>query len=216
MVSVDRSGVRIAGDLDELRHQFLERPYLELQRFIAPALLSIVDRAVEKGRFTDRAHPGIGTEACLEWGGAAKACQLVFNDPALLDIVSQLAGCPALGCFDGRMYRLEPMSGHYDSWHSDAADNRVVGLRVNLSRESYDGGRREIRRAAAADAEHAVASAGFGSAVLFRISPELRHRVTEVRGTRPRTAYAGWFRTSPDFAGTFLRELTSRPIAVAR
>ena len=216
VLSVGRSGIQIAGDVEDLRRQFVEQPYVDLPGFVAPGLLSIVERAVEQGDFADRAHPGIGTEVCLESGAATSACQLVFNDPALLDAVTRIAGCSALRCFDGRVYRLEPQSGHYDSWHSDAALDRIVGLSVNLSREPYDGGVLEIRRAVVAEAEHTVGSGAFGSAVLFRISPELRHRVTAVHGERPRTAYAGWFRTSPDFADAFLRVLDSRPAAAAR
>jgi Coenzyme PQQ synthesis protein D (PqqD)/2OG-Fe(II) oxygenase superfamily len=211
-LSVDRSGLRIAGDLEDLKRQFVERPYLALPTFVAPALLSVVQRAIEQGDFAERAHPGIGTELCLESGAATSACQLVFNDPALLDAVTRITGCAALGCFDGRVYRMEPQSGHYDSWHSDASHDRMVGLSVNLSHEPYDGGVLEIRRAAVPEAEHAVGSGGPGSAVLFRISPELRHRVTAVRGGRPRTAYAGWFRTAPDFAAAFLSALDAKAV----
>jgi hypothetical protein len=215
VLSVDRSGIRIDGDVDELRDCFLERPFLALPGFVAPDLLSIIESAVERGDFADRAHPGIGAEGCLESGDATRACQLVFNDPALLDVVTRIAGCSPLRCFDGRVYRLESQSGHYDSWHSDAAHGRLVGLSVNLSREPYEGGVLEIRRARAAEAEHAVPSKGFGSAVLFRISPDLRHRVTAVRGGRPRTAYAGWFCTRPDFADVFLAAMHSRAGSVA-
>jgi hypothetical protein len=212
-LSVDCSGIRIAGDISELRRQFLQQPFLELPQFVAPDLLSVLERAVAQGDFTERAHEGIGTEVCLASGAATSACQLVFNDPALLEVVTRIAGCSTLRCFDGRVYRLEPHAGHYDSWHSDASHDRMVGLSVNLTREAYEGGILEIRRADAVQAEHAVASAGFGSGVLFRISPQLRHRVTAVRGDRARTAYAGWFRTSPDFAGAFLRALDGRAAA---
>jgi Coenzyme PQQ synthesis protein D (PqqD)/2OG-Fe(II) oxygenase superfamily len=209
-LSVDRSGLRIAGDLEELRRQFAEQPYVELPGFVAPALLSIVERAVNAGDFAHRAHPGIGEELCLESGPATAACQLVFNDAALLDVVTQIAACSALRCFDGRVYRLEPQAGHYDSWHSDASDDRMVGFSVNLSRDPFSGGVLEIRRAVSQQAEYAVPSVAFGSAVLFRISPALRHRVTPVRGGAARTAYAGWFRASPDFANVFTRALNGR------
>jgi Coenzyme PQQ synthesis protein D (PqqD)/2OG-Fe(II) oxygenase superfamily len=209
-LSVDRSGLRIAGDLEGLRRQFAEQPYVELPGFVAPALLSIVERAVNAGDFAHRAHPGIGEELCLESGPATAACQLVFNDAALLGVVTQIAACSALRCFDGRVYRLEPKAGHYDSWHSDASDDRMVGLSVNLNRDSYAGGALEIRRAVLPEAEYVVPRSGFGSAVLFRISPALRHRVTSVRGAVARTAYAGWFRGSPDFADVFARVLNGR------
>jgi len=209
-LSVGRAGLRIAGDLEVLRRQFAEQPYVELPGFVAPALLSIVERAMNVGDFAHRAHPGIGEELCLEAGPATAACQLVFNDPALLDVVTQVAACSALGCFDGRVYRLEPQAGHYDSWHSDASDDRMVGLSVNLSREPFSGGVLEIRRAVSQQAEYAVPSVAYGSAVLFRISPALRHRVTPVRGAVARTAYAGWFRGSPDFAEVFTRRLNGQ------
>ncbi len=212
LLSVDRTGVRFDGDLDDLRRQFDAKPYLELPALVAPGLLSVFEMAVGEGNFADRLHPGIGAEVCLESGAGTAACQLVFNDPAFLAIVTRIAGS-VVRCFNGRVYRLDRQSAHYDSWHSDASDGRVVGLSVNLSREPYDGGVLEIRRAMTPEAEHAVASAGFGSAVLFRISPELRHRVTAVRGGRPRTAYAGWFRTSPDFADAFLSALDARALA---
>jgi hypothetical protein len=86
----------------------------------------------------------------------------------------------------------------------------MVGLSVNLSREPFSGGVLEIRRAVSQQAEYAVPRVAFGSAVLFRISPALRHRVTPVRGGVARTAYAGWFRGSPDFADVFARALNGR------
>jgi coenzyme PQQ synthesis protein D (PqqD)/2-oxoglutarate-Fe(II)-dependent oxygenase superfamily protein len=209
-LSVDRSGLRIAGDLEELRRQFAEQPYVALPGFVAPALLSIVERAMNAGDFAHRVHPGIGEELCLESGPATAACQLVFNDPALLAAVTQIAACSTLRCFDGRVYRLEPQAGHYDSWHSDASDDRMVGLSVNLTRERFSGGVLEIRRAVSLQAEYTVPHVTFGSAVLFRISPALRHRVTPVRGGVARAAYAGWFRGSPDFADVFTRALNGR------
>ena len=215
LLSVDRAGIRCDGDLEELRRQFVAQPYVELPAFVAPGLLSILEMAVEQGHFADRLHPGIGAEVCLESGAATSACQLVFNDPALLAIVTRIVGS-VVRCFDGRVYRLQPLSAHYDSWHSDASDDHVAGLSVNLSREPYDGGLLEIRRAAQAEAEHVIANAGFGSAVLFRISPEFRHRVTAVQGSRPRTAYAGWFRTAPDFADMFSIALDSAATAPVR
>jgi hypothetical protein len=38
-----------------------------------------------------------------------------------------------------------------------------------------------------------------GDAVLFKVHPDYRHRVEGVMGAHARTAYAGWFRSEPDF-----------------
>ena len=48
-----------------------------------------------------------------------------------------------------------------------------------------------------------TALTGFGDAIVFRIDPSLRHQVTEVTGRFAKTAYAGWFRTSPDYPTLF-------------
>jgi hypothetical protein len=44
-----------------------------------------------------------------------------------------------------------------------------------------------------------VANTGPGDALLFRIARHLTHRVTPVDGTADKTAFAGWFRSEPEF-----------------
>ena len=38
-----------------------------------------------------------------------------------------------------------------------------------------------------------------GDAILFRIARHIQHRVTAVEGTVPKTAFAGWFVSEPNF-----------------
>jgi hypothetical protein len=38
-----------------------------------------------------------------------------------------------------------------------------------------------------------------GSAHIFRIDPRFEHCVTPVTAGSPRTAFAGWFQSAPDF-----------------
>lgn len=42
-----------------------------------------------------------------------------------------------------------------------------------------------------------VANTGYGDAVIFEISEDLEHRVTEVEPGPDKTAFAGWFVRSP-------------------
>jgi len=207
ILQVDRSSLAIAAPLDSLRTAFERDDYVRLPDVMTPPVLELLAGSVEQGEFVARSHDGIGTELCLVSGFATAALQLVTNDPALLEAISTIAGCGSLGSFDGRVYRMVPGAGHYDSWHSDVGENRRVALSVNLSREAYDGGVLQIRRASVSEPQHEVSNAGFGSAVLFRVSPALRHRVTAVGGTAPRTAYAGWFRSAPDFDELFFASL---------
>jgi hypothetical protein len=40
-----------------------------------------------------------------------------------------------------------------------------------------------------------VANTGAGDALIFRISPHLQHRISDLEGAEPKTAFAGWFRS---------------------
>ena len=52
----------------------------------------------------------------------------------------------------------------------------------------------------ACDITMAIAPAmEFGDAVLFRIDPELKHRVLPVTGATPKCRFAGWFSGAPGF-----------------
>jgi len=207
ILQVGRSRLAVARPLDSMRIAFERDDYVRLPDFMTPPVLELLAGSVERGEFVGRSHDGIGTELCLVSGFATAALQLVSNDPALLDAISAIAGCGPLGSFDGRVYRMVPGAGHYDSWHSDVGENRCVALSINLSRQAYEGGVLQLRHASASEPQHEVPNAGFGSAVLFRVSPALRHRVTAVGGTAPRTAYAGWFRSAPDFEELFFASL---------
>src|SRR5207253_5667099 len=106
-----------------------------------------------EGEFVDRRHHGIGNELCLVPGRATAVLQLLFNDRDLRRIAAEIGGHDEVGCFDGRVYRMSSQEGHYDSWHSDAGEDRLIAVSLNLSRRRYDGGALEMRRTSTNDAE---------------------------------------------------------------
>jgi 2OG-Fe(II) oxygenase superfamily len=74
----------------------------------------------------------------------------------------------------------------------------LLALSINLGKQSYEGGVLEIRRHKSQESVQVV-NTEFGDAILFRLADYLEHRVTNVEGTVPKTAFAGWFRSQPDF-----------------
>jgi hypothetical protein len=72
-------------------------------------------------------------------------------------------------------------------------------MSINLSTDAYQGGVLEIRDCESSHMVHGVANTGFGDAIIFRIARHLKHRVSTVEGTVPRTAFAGWFYPQPDY-----------------
>jgi hypothetical protein len=124
---------------------------------------------------------------------------LLLNDPRLFAAVREVTGCDSIGCFEGRVYRMAPGGEHYDSWHNDLAEGRMVAMSVNLSREPYAGGVLQMRRRGPKEVFAEVTNVGAGDAILFRLDSELQHRVTPVQGSTSKTAFAGWFKSSPTF-----------------
>ena len=182
-----------------LRREFRERDCAVIKGFLEAALLDELLPALEQSGFQPRAHGHIGTEDSMEAGGPLAALLLAANDPRLFEFVMDVTGCPAIGCFDGRVYRLDPARGHGDSWHSDVGDNRLVAMSVNLTTERYEGGLLQIRDQLSGEVTAEVGGTELGDAVIFRIAERLRHRVSPVKGDVPRIAFAGWFKSAPSF-----------------
>jgi len=196
------------AELAAATEQFAACSYVKLPGFVEPELLRMLMLLLDRTPFHGRIHDGIGSEVCAESGAATGALELMMNDPALAAFVSELTGCGPIGCYEGRIYRLSPAAGHYDSWHSDVGEDRLLALSINLSREPFEGGRLQIRRA---DEEQLVAEVDnpvAGDAVLFRVHPSMRHRVAPVSGRNPRTAWAGWFRAAPRFGDLLAARLS--------
>jgi hypothetical protein len=59
-----------------------------------------------------------------------------------------------------------------------------------------------------------VPNLGLGDAILFRLSRGLQHRVTDVVGAHPKTAFAGWFRTDTSYREVLSR--TAMPVPTYR
>ena len=185
------------GALARVRAEFDEGHCVLLPQLLAPELVRVVLTAFERTPFAGSEHAGIGSELCAEHGLATSVLELVANDPQFFDVVRQLTGCGPIGSFVGRIYRMVPGQGHYDSWHSDVGRERMIAMSINLSAQPYAGGLLQMRRVDSDRVFHEVANLGLGDALMFRVDPSLLHQVTEVVGSVPKTAYAGWFRTRP-------------------
>jgi hypothetical protein len=157
-------------------------------------------------------HKGIGLEFCMEDQPTIALLTFVANVPAFLQLIERITGCGRIGEYSGRVYRLTSCDGHYDHWHDDSADGRMITMSVNLTPQLFRGGALQMRDRGTEKILHEVRNTGLGDALLFRISPELEHRVQGVEGDIPKTAFAGWFMSGKSFHQT-VRELLRQPIS---
>jgi hypothetical protein len=204
-IRITREGLQGAApgaERSRLREQFARGHHLRLPGFVEPSLLRLLAREIERSEFYERSHEGIGSnkELCMRNRSTAGGLlHLLLNGTGLFSLVEEIAGCAAIGCFQGRVYRMTPGYGHHDAWHSDVGEHRLVAMSINLSRVPYQGGVLQIRHRNSSRILREVPNTGFGDAILFRIAADLEHRITDVAGAVSKTAFAGWFQSEPTF-----------------
>ncbi len=203
-LQIENSGAVCSGsaeDLRALRAQFAARHYLKLRGLLGPGLLDFLQTKVQQAEFYERVHDGIGpnSELCMKSNTPAAALLFLMNDKKLFQIIQDVTQCDPIGCFEGRVYRVDPGQGHHDSWHDDVGEHRLIGMSINLSSGVYKGGTLQIRDRASGEIVSEAPNAGIGDAVIFRLSDRLQHRITDVEGTASKTAFAGWFSSQPNF-----------------
>ncbi len=115
-----------------------------------------------------------------------------------------------------RLYRMVPGHRHYLGWHDDGIGNRLIGMSVNLTDGTFEGGEFQIRdRRSKGDPTNTVANTGPGDAFLFRIGRAFEHRVRAVRGAIPKDTFVGWFVSEPKYAEVF-HNARNKPSRAAR
>jgi hypothetical protein len=129
----------------------------------------------------------------MEPNGASALLLMVLNDPALFHQVEAISGCPPIGSFRSRTYRMLPAAGHFSPWHNDALPGRLAALTVNLSPLPYDGAALQVRGAASREIVREIDDLRFGDAVLIEISRSYEHRNSPLLGSAPKTSHAGFF-----------------------
>jgi 2OG-Fe(II) oxygenase superfamily len=219
MMQLTKSGPTVSGSADDvrrLRAEFERRHCIRLPSLLPPDGFDYVRRHIERGAFAEKIHGQIGVELCMAENAALSLLYFLTNDRRVFSLVRDLTGCSAIGGFVGRIYRMVPRTGHYDSWHTDSVAHRMIGLSVNLSTERYAGGVFQLRERGSETVLMEAPNTGAGDAILFRIADNIEHRVTPVEGTAPKTAFAGWFVSEPDFLKLLLsRSATALSSATA-
>ncbi|HEX7084821.1 MAG TPA: 2OG-Fe(II) oxygenase [Vicinamibacterales bacterium] len=203
LVQITRAGaIRVGSPADfaEARAEFERRQCLVLEQLIAPPLLETIQRRLAASDFTERLNKGVGTELRLPPGPLSGALEFLTNDPVLFAAIEEITGCEPIGCYRGRVYRMQPAAGHASGWHNDLSDGRMITMSVNLSEGVFEGGDLQLREVGSEQLLAQVRNTGFGDAVIFRIDRALEHQVLPLTGTVERSAYAGWFQPHPSYA----------------
>lgn len=205
-----------ASGIKELKREFAESSLVFLPQFLEP---SILNRLMERLTTTDfvtkyemSGREDFGkTMFVPETEPVLFTFHLLLNNPQLFGIVEEITNCGAIGNFSGRMHRSQAGGNHSIDWHGDNADYRMIGLTVDLSREKYTGGKFQLRETATGKILREIGDTRAGDAFLFRISPDLQHRLTTLVSGGDRSVGVGWFRSAPDWK-TFAKDYFQRSV----
>jgi 2OG-Fe(II) oxygenase superfamily len=198
MLQLTRNGLVLHGQLDALRERFITNHCVVLENLLEPALLEKLQRQIEQAPWRSTTYGNVGTELTLDDPATVHTLLFLLNRAEFLDAIRIITGCEEISDFHGRVYRLAAGPQSQLSWHTDidSEEQRYVGLSVNLSTDVYGGGSFELRDRLTKAPLAQINNTGFGDALLFRVSNNLEHRVTEVVDKVAKTAYAGWFRAT--------------------
>jgi len=203
VIQLTRQGFTFSGtdaELELLKQSFERRHYLLLKDFLHPEIASLILPFLKRAEYLPAQYKHVGSELRMEPNLASDTLSFLGNDAKLFRLVQTITGCGSIGCFQGRVSRLIPDPHHNFDWHDDLSDpSRLTTMSINLSEGMFRGGVLQIRESCSRIIISEVANTDFGSAVLFRISENLEHRVTGIEGDMPRTSFTGWFKSGPGF-----------------
>ncbi len=202
-LTITRSGAAFTGselELRECHRQFSQHHFVRLPNIFDPALFKLIQARVERANFQPNSYQSIGgSELAMRDEATANMLSLLMNGDRLFELIQQLTECERIRSFEGRVYRLLPGKSQHMHWHDDDVNHRLVAVSVNFSPATYSGGCLELRERQSRRQLAEVPNSEPNSAILFRVSHLLEHRVTPVVGARAKTAFSGWFCSEPDF-----------------
>ena len=198
--------------LEEMKKKFDQDHYIKLSGLVEPNLLKFIQNQINQSKFYEKKYKVEDediTDYRLKNKSIDSLLRFLINDQNLFQLVQMITGCSKIESFTGAVLRMTTDHGNYDSWHNDMADNHMIAISINLSTEIYGGGILEVRNCNSGEILHKIKNTGFGDCILFRVSPNLEHRVTNVEGLVNRTVFAGWFRSKPKYL-SLLKNRTSQ------
>jgi hypothetical protein len=206
MIEISQKGLIITDEaqVDALQREFAEKSCVILPRLLEAHLLEKLLLAVDKANFEQQKHIDhnekiFGTDLSIQNRNLAlHQVHFLLNNPQLFKLVEKITQCKPINGFAGRIYKNMPNTDHKLDWHDDTEDkSRIIAVSMNLSREKFEGGVFQIRVKGSDEYLREVPCGNTGDMHIFKVSPQLQHRVKATTGDFPRTAAAGWFTDEP-------------------
>ncbi|HSX57263.1 MAG TPA: 2OG-Fe(II) oxygenase [Sphingomonas sp.] len=184
----------IGGDGATARAALLEQGAVSISPAWEDGLLERLLRICRDGAFAPETIARVGSRTFEQDDLAGRLIRFLLERRPFLDWAQGIAGCERLQHATGLVGEMAPASGQGLDWHDDQNDGgfRRLAVTVHLSDAPYEGGVFEIREKNSTRTLFRQASPPPGTMTLFRIGPDLHHRVTPVTKGGPRRVFGGW------------------------
>jgi hypothetical protein len=181
-----------------LAAQFAQRHVLELPDLIQPDLLETLGPAINGARFVPCSEAGVGARLRERPTRLGNLLCFLLQRQVLRDWLARITGASPLLAVTGAVARFEHGGGQSLDWHNDRDQSgRVLAVTINIGDMPYDGGVFQMRRCDTGEILFEHNHRRPGSALVFRVSKALEHRVTPVSAGGPRTVFSGWYLRKP-------------------
>ena len=181
-----------------LAAEFAERHVLELPDLLQPDVLAILEPAIRAARFVPGWEDGVGGRLRERPTRVGNLLCLLLRGQKLRDWLTKITGIAPLVAVNGAVARYEAGGGQSLDWHNDLDQSgRVLAVTIAIGEAAYEGGAFEMRRCDTGETMFRHNHHRPGSALVFRVSKALEHRVTPVSAGGPRTVFSGWYLRKP-------------------
>jgi hypothetical protein len=195
-IQIQRKGLTLdQAQICKLSAEYRDAHWVRLPQLLEPSILDFLQARLDSSQWETMTHDGIGEEYITTDLPTTSLLHFVMNRPKVRAVIEEITRCKGLQWFRGRVYRVIAEVGHHDKWHTDEDYSNEVGMSLNLSRNPFRGGLFMLREGDSKLVLARVANTGPGDALIFRISPKLHHRISDMEGSDPKTAFAGWFKS---------------------
>ncbi|MFX3675465.1 MAG: 2OG-Fe(II) oxygenase [bacterium] len=159
-----------------------------------PIFLNKVCSLIDKQEFKYFHDPRIGKEERIDDDQFYAKLNLLLSNTRFLDFIKSITAKNEIKMTTSRVYRIDSKEDHQVYWHNDdRVLSRVLSMRIELSREKYEGGEFQLRDSRS---KVVLATSGqlvFGDSFLFEVDfQQLEHQVLQVR-KGSRTSIILWF-----------------------
>lgn len=188
--------------LFELKKSFEKNNYFILRNIFPESIKSKIQETYREEGYEYRSHVDSTSGRLIAEEYALKISEPVcsflwmqLNNESFIKLIKHITLIDNIISADGRVYQFRGEGLSVINWHDDVTEDndRLLGFSINLSQGLYEGGEFLIRDKQSRKLYGEIHHQGWGDGHFFRISPELQHKVNDVSGDIPRTAYAGWY-----------------------